>query len=49
MVDGTATVADVGRYYAKVADRIATHCKEWCYLNLSSEVVNRTSSKMWGK
>ena len=55
VVDGTATVADVkphvmnhvGRCYAKVADGIATHhCKGLCYFKLSSEVLNRTSSKL---
>ena len=39
----------VGRHYAKVADGIVTIVNGWCYFNLSSEVLNRTSSQMWGR
>ena len=35
----------VCRCYAKMADRIATHCKGLYYFNLRSEVLNRTSSQ----
>ena len=54
VADGIATAGychwqmewSVGRCYCHVADGIATRS---IYFNLSAEVLNRTSSHMWGR
>ena len=45
--DVTVSLLSNGRCYSHVADGIAT--LGWIYFSISSEMLNRTSSHMWGR